>query len=106
MGVSVIAAKVKIVGTKLEQEGPILITHWGFSGPSILKLSAWGARELAEKNWHFSIRINWIPEFDEPSIRKKFQFLRSASATQKIMSKNPFGLPQRLWEFLLSSSEV
>jgi predicted Rossmann fold flavoprotein len=106
MGVSVNPAKVKIVGSKLEQEGPILITHWGLSGPSILKLSAWGAREFAAKNWNFSIRINWIPQFDESSLRKKLQLLRAESATQKIYAKNSFALPQRLWEFLIASSDI
>ena len=62
MGISVEKAVVKIVGSKLSDEGPLLITHWGMSGPAILKLSAWGARELADKNYHFSILVNWIPQ--------------------------------------------
>ena len=106
MGVSVASAKVKILNTKLEQRGPVLITHWGLSGPAILKLSAWGARELAGMNWEFGIRINWLPEFDEGSFRNKFQSLRAELASQKIYFKNSFGLPQRLWEFLLNESEV
>ena len=60
MGVSVEKASVKIIGTKLEQEGPLLITHWGLSGPAILKLSAWGARQMASCNWKFSIMVNWL----------------------------------------------
>ena len=60
MGVSVERAMVKIVGSKLADEGPLLITHWGLSGPAILKLSAWGARELADKNYHFKVLINWL----------------------------------------------
>jgi len=106
MGVSVNPANVKIVGTKLEQEGPVLITHWGLSGPAVLKLSAWGARELAAANWNFTVRINWIPQFDEPSLRKEMLMLRNSLARQKIISKNPFHLPQRLWEYFLSSSEI
>ena len=106
MGVSVPSARVKILNTKLEQQGPVLITHWGLSGPAILKLSAWGARELAGKNWEFGIRINWLTEFDEDSLRDRFQSLRSELASQKIFSKNSFGLPQRLWEFLLNESEI
>jgi len=106
MGVSVNPANVKIVGTKLEQEGPVLITHWGLSGPAVLKLSAWGARELAANNWNFTVRINWIPQFDEPSLRKEMLMLRNSLARQKIISKNPFHLPQRLWEYFLSSSEI
>jgi len=106
MGVSVPHARVRIVEDKLEQAGPVLITHWGLSGPAVLKLSAWGARELAKRNWQFTVRINWIPEYDEQLLRKKFQDLRSEAATQKIISKNSFGVPQRLWEFILLEAEV
>ena len=106
MGVSVENARVKIIGTKLEQEGPLLITHWGLSGPAILKLSAWGARQLAICNWQFNILINWLPEYNEQSLQSVFQSLRFDNASQKIVNRNPFGLPQRLWEFLLEHSEV
>lgn len=106
MGVSIEIARVKITGTKLEQVGPLLITHWGLSGPAVLKLSAWGARELAIKNYDFKIIVNWLPEFNEQQLADRFQFLRIAIAAQKIANKNPFGLPARLWEFLLTFSEV
>jgi predicted Rossmann fold flavoprotein len=106
MGVSVENAKVKIAGSKLEQEGPLLITHWGLSGPAILKLSAWGARELKERNWEFGISVNWLPGFNEQKLNERFQQLRFEIASQKISGKNQFGLPQRLWEFLLEHSEV
>src|SRR6185295_9678743 len=100
------AARVKILNTKLEQHGPVLITHWGLSGPAILKLSAWGARELAGRNWEFGIRVSWLTDIDEDSLRDRFQSLRGELASQKIYSKNSFGLPQRLWEFLLNESEI
>jgi predicted Rossmann fold flavoprotein len=106
MGVSIEKVRVKINGSKLEQEGPLLITHWGMSGPVILKLSAWGARELAEKNWSFSITVNWIPAFNENSLREKMQALRYEAASQKIGNKNPFGLPSRFWEFMLSQAAI
>jgi len=106
MGVSVNPARVKIIGSKLQQEGPLLITHWGLSGPAVLKLSAWGARELAAKNWNFYSCINWIPQYDETSLRNRFQSLRIEASSQRIYSKNPFGLPQRLWEFLLASCDI
>ena len=106
MGVTVPNACVKIVGTKLIQSGPLLITHWGLSGPAILKLSAWGARELADKNYDFTILINWLPEFNEQQLSEHFQKIRFEIAAQKIANKNPFGLPQRLWEFILESSGV
>ncbi len=106
MGVTVENARVKIIGTKLEQGGPSLITHWGLSGPAVLKLSAWGARQLAVCNWQFGILVNWLPEHNEQSLQSVFQSLRFDNASQKIMNRNPFGLPQRLWEFLLEYSEA
>lgn len=106
MGVSVENAKVKIEGSKLEQEGPLLITHWGFSGPAVLKLSAWGARELKERNWEFGIKVNWVPVYNEKDLQEKIQQLRFEFASQKISGKNPFGLPKRFWEFLLENSEI
>jgi predicted Rossmann fold flavoprotein len=106
MGVSVENSKIKIARSKLEQEGPLLITHWGLSGPAILKLSAWGARELGAMSYEFRVIVNWIPELNEQNMKEKFQQLRIEIASQKISGKNLFGLPQRLWEFLLEHSEV
>lgn len=106
MGISVENALVKIIGSKLSQQGPLLVTHWGMSGPAILKLSAWGAREFAEKNYSFSIIVNWAPQYNENSLREFVQQYRFEKATQKIINKNPFQLPQRLWEYLLEQSEV
>ena len=106
MGVSVERTIVKIIGSKLSEEGPLLITHWGFSGPVVLRLSAWGARELATRNWQFTVLINWLGEYSEERVREKFQRFRFDIATQKIMNRNPFGLPQRLWEFLLDETGV
>ncbi|MBK7557224.1 MAG: NAD(P)/FAD-dependent oxidoreductase [Chitinophagaceae bacterium] len=106
MGVTVENVQVKIAGSKLSEQGPLLITHWGFSGPAILKLSAWGARELAIGNWQFAIIVNWIPEFNENSLRESLQQLRFKLAAQKMANRNPFGLPNRLWEFLLKRSGI
>lgn len=110
MGVSVEKARVKIlpiaIGTKLEEEGPILITHWGLSGPAVLRLSAWGAKELKIKNYELRIIISWLPDFNEQRLKEKFQDLRSTNASQKIVNKNPFGLPSRLWEFLAEQSGI
>ena len=100
MGISVPRVKVKIKGTKLEQEGALLITHWGLSGPAVLKLSAWGAKELAKMNYEFVVMVNWLPGFTEQSMKEKLQQLRATAASQKIISKNIFMLPSRLWEFL------
>jgi predicted Rossmann fold flavoprotein len=106
MGISVENVQVKIAGSKLSEQGPLLITHWGFSGPAVLKLSAWGARELAIRNWQFAIIINWIPEFNENSLRESLQELRFKLAAQKMVNRNPFGLPNRLWEYLLKRSGI
>jgi predicted Rossmann fold flavoprotein len=106
MGVSFEKAKVKIQNSKLEEEGSLLITHWGLSGPAVLKLSAWGARELKERNWEFGISVNWLPEFNEQSLKEKFLQLRNTNASQKIINKNSFGLPARLWEFLAEQARI
>ncbi len=106
MGVSVPVVSIKISGTKIQQEGPLLITHWGLSGPAILKTSAWGALVLAEMNYHFSVVVNWLPSYNENTLRDKMQFLRFDIATQKMVNRNPFGLPARLWEYLLQTSEI
>lgn len=106
MGVSVEETKVRIASTKLESTGPLLITHWGMSGPAILKLSAWGARELQRADYTFTAIVNWLPAFTEHELREKFQQLRYDLASQKIVNRNPFGLPQRLWEFMLTQAQV
>jgi predicted Rossmann fold flavoprotein len=106
MGISLENVSVKITGTKLQESGPLLITHWGLSGPAVLKLSAWGARELALKNYDFSILVNWLPVYNEISLKEKMQQLRFEIASQKIFNRNPFNLPARLWEYFLKCAAV
>ena len=106
MGVSVAGAQVKIMGSKLIEKGPVLITHWGLSGPAVLRLSAWGARELALDGYRFTALVNWVPAFNEPQMRDRLRELRSEMAAQKISAKNVFGLPQRLWEYLVYQSGI
>jgi len=106
MGVSVEKASVKIAGTKLSESGPLLITHWGLSGPAVLKSSAWGARELEAMKYDFSIIINWLPDFNEQTLKDKFQQIRFDIASQKIVNRNPFSLPQRLWQYFLQQSGI
>ncbi len=106
MGISVADVSVKIIGSKLNERGPILITHWGLSGPAVLRLSAWGARDLAVQNYEFSVVVNWLPDYKEQSLREKFQELRMDNSSQKIINKNPFGLPQRLWEYFIYQSGI
>jgi predicted Rossmann fold flavoprotein len=106
MGVSVPNALVKITGSKLQQQGPVLITHWGLSGPGVLKLSAYAARELAERNWEFDVVVNWLPDYNEQTLKERFLQLRNENGSALLYHKNPFGLPQRLWEFLLKECLV
>ncbi len=106
MGVSVEKAIVKIQSTKLAETGPVLITHWGLSGPAVLKLSAWGARELASLYYNFTVLINWLPSFNENSLRDAWPSLRNQFAAQKMSNKNPFGLPNRLWLYFLEINAI
>ncbi len=106
MGVSVEKAKVKIESTKLVQEGPVLITHWGLSGPAILRLSAWGARDLEAFNYKFRVHINWLPLFNEQSAKSLLQDLRTSTPSKKISNHQFDKLPHRLWLFLLDQSGI
>jgi predicted Rossmann fold flavoprotein len=105
-GVSVQDAVVKIMGTKHEWRGPLLITHWGFSGPAVLKLSAWGARDLAEKDYQFVCRINWLPEMNEQQVRDFLIQEKSKTPKQQISSHARFGLPLRLWKAFAEKEEI
>lgn len=107
MGVSVANAVVRINSSKLKQAGPILITHWGFSGPAVLKLSAWGAEWLAEHHYQFSIQINWLGEaMGEQRLRESWPQIRERSAARQVGDKNPFELPKRLWAYLLQAAGI
>jgi len=106
MGISVPDAQVRISGESLKERGPLLITHWGMSGPAVLKLSAWGARILKGKDYHFEIRVNWLGDLTDQSLRDEIQMIRGSSGGKKIRQKNPWGLPQRLWEWLLELSGI
>ncbi|NNV56710.1 BaiN/RdsA family NAD(P)/FAD-dependent oxidoreductase [Limnovirga soli] len=106
MGVSVDRATIKIQSSKLVESGPLLITHWGLSGPAILKLSAWGARYLADCNYHFTALVNWLPDYTENSLRDSWPELRRLNGAQKMYTKNPFGLPNRLWQYLLLQAGI
>ncbi|PSL46427.1 hypothetical protein CLV51_103405 [Chitinophaga niastensis] len=99
-------AQVKVAGTKLQEQGPLLITHWGMSGPAVLRLSAWGARELQQLQYTFTAIVNWLPAYNENTLREDWQTLRFELGKQKLYNKNPFGLPQRLWQFLLQQTGI
>lgn len=102
MGVVVEAALTRIPGTKLSANGPLLITHWGMSGPAILKLSAFGARELADRGYDFSVSVSWLNSTDQQHIRETLQDLIQAHPKQQIKNRRPAALPDRLWQYLLN----
>jgi predicted Rossmann fold flavoprotein len=106
MGVTIPEVGVKLQGSKLQSEGPMLITHWGLSGPAILKLSAFGARELADKNYRFQFQINWLGSLKEHELRETLDSTLAEVKKRKISNRNPFGLPSRLWDYLLHRSEI
>jgi predicted Rossmann fold flavoprotein len=104
MGVSVQEAKVKIAGLKHHYTGPVLITHWGLSGPAVLKLSAFAATDFHKLNYHSDILINWAVEKNEDHIR---ELIDEYSPERSFISKTPLlNLPKRLWEYLLQKSEI
>ncbi len=99
-------AEVKVVDSKLESSGPLLITHWGMSGPAILKLSAWGARELNDFNYQFKIQVNWQPGHDLESVAETLRELKFSNAKQFVSSYAQFGLSKRLWQNLVSAAAI
>lgn len=105
-GISVPSARVQVEGSKLLAAGPLLVTHWGLSGPAVLRLSAWGARELHQLNYHFSIKINWLGEMPETEALQALNRQKQEQGKKQIMSHALFGLPQRLWERLCAAAGV
>jgi predicted Rossmann fold flavoprotein len=103
-GVSVNQAQVRL-GTgknKLEQTGALLITHWGVSGPAILKLSAWGARFLYDLKYNSSLQINWLPEYNHESLTQDLIAAKESNPKKKIVNYCPLNLPKRLWQSLVT----
>jgi hypothetical protein len=106
MGISVPKAKIKVVGTKLQSEGPLLITHWGLSGPAVLKASAWGARALNQLHYDFTVQVDWLNKFKEDELREELLFQKENHAPKQIVNTNPFEVPKRLWEYFLVKADV
>jgi predicted Rossmann fold flavoprotein len=100
-GLAVGDAEVSVPGTGLKERGPVLFTHWGFSGPAILRLSAWGARELEERHYAFDVRIQWVPGRSAESLLEDFQKARQNSPGRLVTNSPQGGLPSRLWEALV-----
>ncbi len=106
MGISIPHAKVKVTGTSLEETGPVLITHWGLSGPAVLRLSARGARELHDMKYSCRVLVNWLPEYNEQSLQDAFRLYRIQEAKQVMQGRNPFDFPKRFWDQLLQMAGV
>ncbi len=106
MGLVVEKAVVRIEGQKLIGQGPLLITHWGMSGPAVLQLSAWGARILAEKEYSFAILVNWLDQEKEPALRQTFVDTAKVHGGKMLGNLNPFPIPARLWNFLLTKNSI
>jgi predicted Rossmann fold flavoprotein len=105
MGISAVV-RIRIQGTKLEERGPALITHWGLSGPAVLRLSARGAKDLARMNYSCTAIVNWCPELNEEQAREKLHENRASAPAQRVIGRNGFGIPARLWEHLCRESGV
>ena len=100
------SAEVKINGTKLKERGPLLVTHWGMSGPAILKLSSVGARILHEKQYKFSISVDWCFEYEEEDVREAFIEMKENNPKQQLQKTRLFELPKRLWFSFLSYCQI
>jgi predicted flavoprotein YhiN len=100
-GVSVELAATAVRGKSLKASGPLLITHWGLSGPAVLKLSAWGARVLHDCNYKFTLLVNWTPQFSPATLHRALENARTANPKKQMGTWCPVGLPLRLWEKLL-----
>jgi predicted Rossmann fold flavoprotein len=101
MGVSVQEAQVRIQGTKLLMQGPVLVTHWGLSGPAVLRLSAIAARELAELEYKFTVLVNWTGSNTEAEVQAALTELRLHHGRQQVRIRALYGLSRRLWEYLV-----
>jgi len=105
-GVSLENAGASVPGTKLRESGPLLITHWGLSGPAVLKLSAWGARELAAANYEFPLTVNFAPPHTRDSLQRELAGAREKNLRKQIATWSPLPMPQRLWERLATSAGI
>ncbi|MGH1334525.1 MAG: NAD(P)/FAD-dependent oxidoreductase [Aureispira sp.] len=104
MGIVVENARCSIQGSKLKSDGPLLITHWGMSGPAILKLSAFGARWLQERAYQAVLQVNWVDEPNQEQVKKALQMIVEEHPQKQLHNYRPYDLPDRLWQYLLQKS--
>ncbi|MDH5682473.1 MAG: aminoacetone oxidase family FAD-binding enzyme, partial [Spirochaetota bacterium] len=93
-------------GTKIKSDGPLLVTHWGMSGPAILKLSAFGAKLLAEKNYEFKIHVNWVHEINSELLMNEIIRIIRDHPKKQLPNYRPYLLPERLWLYLLEKQDI
>ncbi len=105
-GLSVDPAEVRVEGTKLKESGPVLITHWGFSGPAVLRTSAWGARELAQRSYNFTLRINWVAGQHNEGMQEALRALAEREGKRMVTKRSYFNLPLRLWQRLVEAAGI
>ena len=105
-GVAVERAEVKLLLPKLEQSGAVLVTHWGLSGPAVLKLSAWGARVLHEQRYRAQMQINWLPADSLDTSRQMFLDAKLQQPRKTVAGYCPVELPRRLWQYLVSRADI
>ncbi|MDX1910457.1 MAG: NAD(P)/FAD-dependent oxidoreductase [Saprospiraceae bacterium] len=105
-GVSVSRVKLRAIGTPWSAEGPLLVTHWGLSGPAILRVSAWGARDLLAIDYKFSLEINFLPEVNREEVLQFLQKNRQEQGRKQISAHPLFGLPARLWQRLTEAAGI
>ena len=105
-GVSLATAEVSVPVAKLRERGPLLVTHWGLSGPAILKMSAWGARALSDLNYQFPLFVNWLPDFTTEKIISEFQARRENAGAKLLVNVPLFPLTARLWEALVLAAGI
>ncbi|MFT6001279.1 MAG: putative Rossmann fold flavoprotein [Flavobacteriales bacterium] len=106
MGIVVKETKTSIQGTKLKSDGPLLITHWGMSGPSVLKLSAFGARILANNNYEFKLQVNWVNTQNYDEVFNSLKELGVKQPNKLLQNYRAYSLPERLWLYLLEKNEI
>ncbi len=99
-------AEVSVPGTRLRERGPMLITHQGLSGPAILRLSAWGARTLHEKEYEFRLSVNWLPGCREEELLSEFKSLRETSPNRRVTNSPIEPIPARLWSELAQQAGI
>ena len=102
MGTVVEPVVTTIPGTKLRAKGPLLVTHWGVSGPAVLKLSSYAARQLAENDYKAPLAISWTGELTRQEVEENLLKLQTANPRKQVATLHPFGLPSRLWLYILS----